>query len=361
MNSTEIFSKLPKISPSMKNILLLTHTDLDGAGAYILLKAIANKANIEVQHCNNGVMSSVIRNCVTKNDIALKYDLIIACDISCNIADAGFIDGDANKYKFVLLDHHDTALALNQYDWACVQPHVPEDSFRVRYYKDENGNLNPNAHSSGTSLMYDYLEYCGLIGDMFYSEYELLQYFTHMTAAYDTWDWVEIFGKKAPDPYKLNKLFTTMGITKFEENMVLKMANAFSSTTPSQQIFDQTAELIMSIEEEKIKTHLESTRKSLINDMITLDNKTYSMVYCYTGRYFPETFDMMMEEYPFSQLYAINYGSGISLRTRDQDIHIGKLLENIGGGGHAGAGGAKIHLDLQRRYMMQALQAEITT
>lgn len=105
----ELFKKLTKVNKDDR-ILLLTHDDADGAGAEIVLRCMFPEKNIEVVHLNNGVMSERIREALTDAAIAESFGKVIACDISCNEADAEYIDSlpDINS-RFVLLDHHLTS------------------------------------------------------------------------------------------------------------------------------------------------------------------------------------------------------------------------------------------------------------
>lgn len=364
------FKNLPclKINGNKQRILLLTHTDLDGSGAVIILKAaMPETVEVDVKYCANGIMSKEILNSVTKNDIARKYDLIIACDISCNISDAASINNSANRYKFVLLDHHDTALNLNKFEWACVHPGMVETEQKKLVY-DEKMQL---CHSCGTSLMYDYLKHNGFISDTetlnCAVDVDTLFYLTTNITLYDTWDFVNVFNKTDISPYDLNVLFYAMGAEIFEESMLSRCKhrhedspNSKPPIPPYHRIFDTFIKTILKIEYNKIKKHKEKIAKTLINGEITLDNQVYSVVYCYTNEYLRDAFDVMKDTYPCSDLYAINYGTGVSVCTSNPDIHVGNLLKSIGGGGHAGAGGVKLSTEEQKKYIEAAFKTTIT-
>ena len=360
----EPFKNLPHLTLdgdlSTKKVLLLTHTDMDGSGAAIVLKAaLPEDVTVDVQHCSNSTMSKDILKAVTTYDVAKKYDLIIACDISCLLIDAERINTSNFKNKFVLLDHHDTAKFLNKFDWACVHPSIICDEYRNNAYGDKVSL----GHSSGTSLMYDYLRYYDFIGDEITvnpnCNAKTLRYLTHMITLFDTWDFREVFGEADITPYELNQAFTGMGSDIFEKKIYERCMRAENGNTPKENIFDDLVKTILRIEQNKVQAHTDTVRKRLVNEHIVLDNITYSMVYGYTDKYLTEVFDMMLEDYPDSDLYAINYGTGVSVRSRKPDIHVGNLLKNIGGGGHAGAGGVKIQSSEQRKYIEAALHGTI--
>lgn len=154
MFRNELFGKLAKVNKDDR-ILLLTHDDADGAGAEIVLRCMFPDKNIKVVHLSNGVMSGRVKKALTDAAIAESFGKVIACDISCNEADAEYIDSlpDINS-RFVLLDHHLTSQYINRYSWGVSFGDMLEDSFLVNYYS--------NGHSSGTSLILDYMYYCGI-------------------------------------------------------------------------------------------------------------------------------------------------------------------------------------------------------
>ena len=360
---TDPFHNLPhlRLDKTYTNrILLLTHTDMDGSGPAVVLKAaMPDTITIDVQHCSNDTMSKDILYAVTNENVARKYDLIIACDISCTLDAAEHINYSDNRYKFVLLDHHDTALELNKFEWACVCPKLIDNE----YYHNAYGDKFSLGHSSGTSLMFDYLRHYDFIGDHLTVNSDIdvnvLRCLVDLIMRYDTWDFNDIFEKEDMKPYELNQVFEGMGSEIFEKHMYKCCTKSNKNIAPTERIFDDIVTMVLGIEQSKIKTHKEIVRKRLINGMITLDNKPYSMVYCYTDRYLQAAFETMQDEYPDSDLYAINYGTGVSVRTRKPEIHVGKLLKGIGGGGHAGAGGLKISSEKQKEYIESAFKAEI--
>lgn len=104
MFRNELFGKLAKVNKDDR-ILLLTHDDADGAGAEIVLRCMFPDKNIKVVHLSNGVMSGRVKEALTDAAIAESFGKVIACDISCNEADAEYIDSlpDINS-RFVLLE-----------------------------------------------------------------------------------------------------------------------------------------------------------------------------------------------------------------------------------------------------------------
>lgn len=321
------FAKLPKLTPTQR-ILLLTHDDADGSGCAVLFRLIF--PNITVQHCGNKSASRMILNSVIQEDIASNYDFIIATDISCTPADAERISHHHNRKKLMILDHHDSALDINQYPWAVISPMIPTNSYRTEYFPIE---IIDKAHSSGTSLVYDYLEYCGLtdrICNLWY-----LKKMVHTIASYDTWDWFDLLDKDKSFS-EFHKLHNLYGTKIYEDEMVKRCSNHLQI-----ELFTETDNMLLEIENSKIHQHLTWVAPQMRTGTFQPDNsdRIYSIVTCNTPNYPQETFEYMKRNYPDTDLYIINFGTGISIRTTNPDIHVGKLLQPLGGGGHPGAGG----------------------
>lgn len=342
----EKFSSLPKLKYN-DNILLLTHTDMDGTGAVILLKTLF--PHVDVEYCTNNYMSKRIKENVTNPAIASKYHQIFACDISCNLHDAEKINQSPYRKKFLLLDHHDTALELNRYPWAVVMPHLEPDNPRAKYYANSQ-----EGHSSGTSLLYDYLDFKEYTKQ--FPNPELTQKLVHIITGYDTWDWVNCFNS-CPIFNHLNMLFDAYGLEIFEQRWIHRL-----KTDQNTNIITETDQLMIQIQQSKIKRHQERIQRNLITGNILFDtnpNRYYSVVFCASDSYLSATFDLMKELYPDYDLYIVETNRSFSVRTCKEDIHIGNLLKNMGGGGHQGAGGIPIRLTNKQHLLENVLNATI--
>ena len=191
----DILKKAPDIKKDSK-ILLLTHSDMDGAGTGILTK-LAFK-DVDIIHCSNGIMSRKIVDIITNDETFDKYDFVLACDISCSKEDTKIINESKNKNKLFILDHHSTASYLDKYNWAFIEPKMIKDSFLTKLYKTEYNVDISKGHSSGTSLMYDFLEAKDLLDERYCSPMSTLQVMTLLISGYDTWDWMDLLDKNPP-------------------------------------------------------------------------------------------------------------------------------------------------------------------
>ncbi len=344
MTKENLFRKLSRKAELLHNpksrILLLTHADMDGSGPSVLLKLLFER--VEVRHCPNGVMSREIRNAVLNE--AGSYDLIFACDISCTGDHAEIINRSNGSRKFILLDHHMTAESLNRYSWAVVQSELVEDSFNAAYYQGKPGN------SSGTSLMYDFLDWAGAAK---YPEGgEHVRKFVHMINAYDTWDWVNMF-ESDPSYRDLDRVFHLYGQDLFERVYVNRLAE------DDPVLLGEIEKLLLEIEDGKIAAHLDRVKKTIRAGYLKKDDAYYDIVLSNTGEYMQETFEYMKEAYPEADLYMVNYGTGISIRSTKDSINVGDFVKHLGGGGHAGAGGLRIESGDITDLLAKTLQCDL--
>ena len=342
----DLFDKLP-CPCSNDRVLLLTHNDLDGAGATILTKAVFKNAN--VINCSNGNMDEMILQEVTSSTASEKYDLILICDISCGEETARIIDSTPNRPKLVLLDHHQTATDLNKYDWACVSEYMPSDSVRACDYKNMD---NYKAMQSGTAWLYDFLCFHGLLRDANVRRPELLSRFVQLVSEWDTWEWTNVFHDD--ESKKLNSVFHLYDMKFFTIKMLRRLASNENS------LFRIDDEELLEIEQTKIDAHLKSTAKNMYTCSIKLPNdRKYSAVFCSTGKYISDVFEMMKNTYPDKDLYIICYGTGISIRTVNPEINAADIASRYEGGGHPGAAGFTVSKECQANFIRKAMRAQI--
>lgn len=377
MNSHELFSKLKKLRATDK-VLLLTHTDADGAGPEILLNYVIDSSNnITVKHLNNSVMSQEIRKAVC-SDIADNYDTIIACDISCSKEDTEIIAADKNSAKLIILDHHLSSSHLNNYpSFAVSCSSMVDDSFRAALFK----NCGHKGLSSGTSLMYDYLHYVGLVDkdcepNQFSPKEAVLREIVHLITTYDTWDWVNCFNKN-PRYLQFNRLFDIYGNDYYVSIMLSKAYDGFEKTiygivpvldidVGNAYLLNKTDEHALAIDDKKRQTWLEQAKSAIHTGSLTLrDNRTYSIAYADNNKYTDDVFELMKQTYPDIDLYMINYGSGISMRSVKENVNVSEIAKLYKGGGHMGAGGFKIPtndiIDMLKKTMDADIVLDIDT
>ena len=341
----EYFAELKRL-PADSRILLLTHTDMDGAGAAVLLKSAFTC--VDVLHCSNEDMSFEIMKAATSQETAEKYDFMIVSDISCSEGDAEIIDRH-RTIDLALLDHHYTAVGLNRFSWACVHPEVLDGSYRsdILY-----GTGAASEHSSGTSLVYDYLDFCGHTDAI--ANKELAKKFAFFVAGYDTWDWVKRFGgdKRFRD---MQTLFGQYGITEFERQFTERL-----SDPAGKELLNETDRLLLRIAESKKASLLERAAKKVRTGSILLDGRLRSFTYCAVNENLADMFEFLRANYN-ADIHMIDYGTGVSMRSDRNDINLGEIAKQFGGGGHPGAGGFKVPFEKRTDMLKEIMHTDVMT
>lgn len=349
MKKSDLIKHIPNPTAGA-DVLLLTHTDLDGSGAAIVLRKAYYFDNIDVIHCPNVKMSSMIRDTVLSNETWDNYDYVFACDISVNEADARLIDESNNKDKFLLLDHHNTATELNKYDWAVVCSNIIEDSYRTLLYPSDKLNI---AHSSGTSLMFDYLNATGVYaGDnnSITSKYPFITNLVHKIAIYDTWDWVYAF-EHDEEAHMLCRLFGAYGGDMFE---VIETRKPDDDT-----LFDYFDKRVILITQSNIEETIRAVHKRYERYDAVINDVAYKMLYANATRFIDDIFTDMHERYPDCDIYCINTGTSLSFRSRKANVDVGKIAKTFGGGGHNEAAGCPIPKSLILDAVEQTLHSRL--
>lgn len=320
MTRNEMFNKLTsRVADINENskILLLTHTDLDGSGPVMALQGFNN---VDIKHVANFNMSSTIKTNALEH--SNEYDLIIATDISCNLEDAESIKDVPN---IILLDHHKTALALNDYPFAVVAEFNPEDTFCKEKYPD-----NYLGRASGTSLLVDFMYESGMR-----KENATLNEIAHAIRAYDTWDWYNTLNDTFPQVF--NNAAYAVGLNRFEQSKINLIAE--NPDKVPENLLSELEETVLEIEKEKQEAYINSIRNKYIENDITVQGKDYSMLFCSATQFNAAVFDDMREQYPEKDIFVIYNGVSFGMRAQKDDIDITPIATLCGGGGHAHAAG----------------------
>lgn len=287
-------------------IKLFTHTDLDGIGCEILAR-LAFK-DIDVIRCNYNNINEKVENEIDNEE----YKKIFITDISVNkeIADKLNVISD----KVILLDHHVTALFLNEYSYALVQ--VDDDKI---------GKM------SGTYLFYEYLN--KNIKE-FDSNNKLVKYLVELIRRYDTWEWKEIYNDI--NAKKLNDLMYMMGQDDFIEYVLEKALK-------EELLFDLKAITMLDMKQKEIDNYIKLKNKSLKE----IELLGYKVGIVFADNYISELGNTLSELHTDLDFIAIiNISSGvISYRTNKDNINLSDIAKFFGGGGHPKASGSTIDIN----------------
>ena len=290
-------------------IKLFTHTDFDGISCGILGILVFGKENIDIEYCDYGNINEQVENFYIgsgKN----KYDMIFITDISVNSDVATIIDyyKDEKYYpKIVLLDHHPTALELNEYDWAKVKI-----------------MLNDKEKTSGTRMFYDWLLNNNILKIAISDDIlKNVKDFVEIVRKYDVWQW-----KAENDlvPKQWNDLFYIMGRNEFIESIIyrLKMYDTFGFCD-----FDLK---LLQYKQRDIDSYIESKNKQIIEK----DILGYTAGVVFGEQYCSELGNRLCELHPeLNFIVIIDISKAISYRSIGDKIDLGNDVAKVyGGGGH---------------------------
>ncbi|KDR95262.1 Oligoribonuclease NrnB or cAMP/cGMP phosphodiesterase, DHH superfamily [Peptoclostridium litorale DSM 5388] len=307
-------------------IKLFTHTDLDGVGCSILLKRYYGKENIDCEFCEYDGFEHNINKFIDSGRYA-SYEYVYICDMSFGEDTAKRIDSlEALKRKLCLIDHHQTAIYLDKYEWATVE----------EYKKDSSRHC-------AMSLLYEHI-----IGTAKDAVQKMkistpgVKSFIEIVRRYDTWEWYTKYEDEEPkiwdDLLYIYGKFTFMDI-------VLKRLEVFG-----QLLITTNEEFLLSIEERKRQEYIER-KNSLLK---TIKTNGFNVGVVFAERYISELGNELCKLNPDIDFVAmINMDGYVSYRTIRDDINLGEFSKLFGGGGHAKASGNQIKdeviLDLLQR------------
>lgn len=185
-------------------VKLFTHQDLDGIGCAVIANYAYGAENVDIVYCNYEDVNEKVTSFLFGNDY-FKYDKIFITDISVTREVAEQIQMSLKQEEIIdvtLLDHHKSALFLNEFDWCNVKIE------------------NDTGLCCGTSLFFDYLVTIDVI-DFFSITGNHLYYFTEIVRKYDTWEWKKIYNDEIPKMYE--SLFRIMGKEEFIPTMISRI------------------------------------------------------------------------------------------------------------------------------------------
>ena len=326
-----------------KQVYIFHHTDLDGIGVKILGILYAQQQGLPYKTISCGY-STVNGNVMNMINEAKDVAEVIIGDISVDEETAAKLDKWMRKtgVPVRLRDHHETAHALNKYDWAIVHEH---DEHKV--------------DRCGTWML---------------SQDEDFQEITAKNKilieaidAWDTWKWKRANNLHAKN---LNALLSIIGEADFTE-YCLSLDGKLKE--PS-DLFDTEKSAMIKAFRLFIKKQLDSYDKCMYTMNLWVLNKVHGkkQIKLRTGVIFcnanlSEIGDGMLDRHPeLDLLMMISFPGSISWRTQKQlDIPLGKIAKMAtgNGGGHPMAAGSTVSFnqfkDSLIRFMDKNFAAEM--
>lgn len=290
-------------------IKLFTHLDLDGVGCAVLARLTFGK-NVEITYCNYDEVDSLVKEYIS--EMNKEHD-------TCFITDIGIKDDLASminleyKNNFRLFDHHKTALDLNKHDWCTVKTE-----------NKETGSM-----TSGTELFSKYL-----VGHK-YLDTDVSD-FVRIVTDYDTWRWSTL-GKEGQVSKDVNDLLYLYGRERFE---TWCMRCIESGKFPH---FDEESSLMLTFNKNEIEKYIKEKDKTIIVSC----NREYMYGIVFADKYISELGNELCKlNKELDYIVIVNMSTrSVSYRTIKDNIDVGMIAKEHGGGGHPKAAGAKIKFD----------------
>ncbi|MGP7816664.1 DHH family phosphoesterase [Niallia sp. 01092] len=301
---------------------LLSHNDLDGIGCGILAK-LAFGEKVEVRYNSVSSLNQEVEKFLQQEE---NHPFLFITDLSVNEENTKRLDAFYKKGgKVQLIDHHKTALHLNDHEWGYVS------------VEDADGNL-----TSATSLLYEYL-----VQHDYLTPSDCITEFVELVRQYDTWDWEKNDNQQAK---RLNALFFLISMGEFEDKMMAKLQES------DHFFFDDLEEKILEMEDSKIERYIRRKRRELVQTEID----GYFAGVVYAESYHSELGNELGKEYPHLDYIAILNigGKRMGFRTIHDHVDVSKIAGQYGGGGHAKASGCTLTTDAYKNFVTDTFPLE---
>lgn len=315
---TELTSVLNKDT----KVKVFSHNDLDGIGCGIVAKLAFE--NADVVYCGYDNIDERVKAFIVDGDHE-KYDQIFITDISVNEEVETLINDFISPSKIKLLDHHATAMHLNENMWAFVSP------------------TGINGKNSGTNMLFEYLQMNGLFNGKIYLDPLII--FTEKIRRYDTWEWKDKYDDT--EASALNDLFWMYGVNKFQTQFVNRLRNLTHGIVSQGSwvgMWSEADRTVLGVDHDKKVAYINKKDKQMISGRLVGRNAGF----VFAEQYISELGNELADRHPELDFIAIlDLGSKrVSYRTV-KNIDLGKdVASHFGGGGHPKASGSQIDLDM---------------
>lgn len=299
--------------------ILITHTDMDGAGCEVVFRTFNRGNDIQVFSTDYDGVDSIIRYILS----TFQPDscTITMADISPDDRD-GLTELVDRGYRVEFYDHHPTS------EW--VGEIIP------------NAVMLPDGPESGASLLYRELERRHALRNRRLAE------FVDTVRSWDTWEWVSTQRVQAKN---LSVLFYMLGYDNFVEIYTDRF------------IGNQDVPLIPQEHMMFVKARMDSSQRLI--DRTTPETVITRRIFGYTaailfagsGFSFSDGAYQFLTRYPdYDIMINVDLGRGtLSYRTIRDYIHLGELASRLGGGGHDRSAGSPIPKEAISRILDEVL------
>ncbi len=292
-------------------ILLISHiADVDGVMPVILTDLVCH--DYDYQLLDTSEINPYMKDLIESKHF-LNYDQVIITDLSFNKEIADMVNNSKLKDQLILIDHHASALYLNDYSFANII--VKKDGI----------------NQSATSLYYEYL--LKNYGDPILLK-DSVKRMVELARLGDTWDWVK---DNVLDARLLGTLLVNYGVEKFIEHykQFLREHDTFS--------FNEVEKSLFEIDLKKKNDYID-----FLKDKVIFRNIAHKKVgIVFAEQYRSEVGHALANYYrdKVDLILIINFNHGLSFRSTDDGADVNEFAKLFDGGGHVHASGALLPND----------------
>lgn len=303
-------------------IKLISHNDLDGFGAPLLLKALQpylfSKVTFDLTTCSAGRLDEELAHFFRQPDIQ-KYTDIYIMDMTPD-----------SEYSFQQLEEH----FANH--WLIFDHHESEEQLRQQYATNCIVPTNPAINPSAVSLVWDWVKQQVNFTNVPIDRQNELQEIVELIRAYDTWDWqndpnMDHDERVAAD--ELNQLFWFYPLSQ-SETFVENVYQIGWSKYRNQNT------LLINTLNGRRQRYLNKHLKNVVE--VTIDNHSFGIVYA--SDYKSEIAHALLQRHDVEAALVIDAFS-VSLRSNGK-LDVAEFASKyFNGGGHADSAGGTLPLN----------------
>ena len=289
-------------------VFLISHiADADGVTPVVLTDLAFEEYDYHL--LEPAEVDDYVIECINNNFFD-DYDLVLVTDLCFTEKAAEIIDKLPLKDKMQVLDHHQSRLDLNKYEFVHVE--VERDGKKV----------------SGTSLYYEYLL------KHFPNEvllHKSVDELVDLVRSGDTWEWKQTNNLAARD---ISTILSYYGNDKYIEKYAkfLRENENF--------YFDDVDKIFIEVDRKRMQDYIEDCKSKVI----IRDIKGYKVGIIFAELYRSELGNDLAEFYKdeVDFIMIINMNRSISFRGIKDDINLGLFANCLDGFGHFNAAGAPL-------------------
>lgn len=332
MNTLKL-KNLPKKLTHYNTVYLISHTDLDGVGPSIVLQTygIRHEAEfVETRKVDEAVLARLAE--LQDNELLIITDLSVSEAVAEEITK---VNKEPNGRFVVLIDHHASALFLNDYEWASEIPHLDDIKMSattlIFKFLDEAGYaVNPQSTEEDAEIV----EYSPQQTAVFFDR---LARFVENVRLYDTWDWHALKIQEAAD---LNTIFYARRRHEFIKDRFNYILTG--------KLFTDEDETYLNFSKDELRKVLKKKEKQMVivkDYTLKGHDMPLNIGVIETDSFVSELGNHLAEKFEgdIDCVFIVSLVKNrVSLRSIGKAVNLSEIAKHYNGGGHPNASGCDL-------------------